>query len=124
MDCNYVANLVVLSRYNDEPITVEANVVAYIPYSVQKDYIDRICKMFSSKKLAEYALDTNGVDIMIGGQHFHRIMHDKREFVKELCVQDSQFGCVVAGPENGKIPAKIGCCMLNVFDVTDQLERF
>lgn len=115
--------LSISSRFNDFSLTLNADVVGKIPYEVSPDIIAYVSLIRQNLNFADCDTDSRNVDIILGVEHVNRILSGNKQFIGELCIEDSQFGWVAAGPIEGAARVNSRCCHLSV-TVKDILTSF
>lgn len=122
---SYVARIKVASQFELTPVEIEANVVPSIPYSISKSLILKMKEKFENLRLAEQYIGRDDVDMIIGGQHFYKIVHTQRLFSGDLCETSSQFGWVIGGPNGGRSSLASNLhSFVTTFEVDAQLQNF
>ncbi len=95
---NTCVSLCLLSRHNGFSIQIEADVISKIPYHITAESISYIEKLQPDIPLAECLLPTNGIDLLIGGQHVHKVLLGRKRYIGDLCMEETHFGWVTQGP--------------------------
>lgn len=54
------------------------------------------------------------MDILIGGAHYERCIHDRREFFGDVVLRDTVFGWVVVGSQNTMSSGRLHCGVTSV----------
>lgn len=120
---SYVVSLTVESRYNEYQLQFDADVIGRIPYEITPETIKYLEAIDCQIEFADRGLQSTEVDILISAEYSSRILLGNKKFIGELCLEDSKFGWIAAGPLSKHTPADSRCCCLSV-TVEDVLSKF
>ncbi|XP_065218644.1 uncharacterized protein LOC135844395 [Planococcus citri] len=112
------------SRFSKFQMSIEADIVKKIPYSISRQNVGKILGKFSKLKFAESnELPYSSVDIILGAEYVEFVLGDQRHFYEGICLRDTHFGFIISGSQKSSFLSTAYCGLTNV-DIEQQLKRF
>lgn len=117
-------SLEISSRFSNNTIWFNADVVPFIPYNVPVDDIRQLHRETNLDEPGECDFLNGKVEILIGAEFYEKVMLDERRFYNDVAIRRTIFGNLMFGrlPDNFRlsIPSPNQCLLT----INDQLKKF